>query len=371
MTEKRGEGTSFFLLAAVAYRFGREDEAARLAALAESIPARSLPGLAKDAAYHELEPLLHLAAENCGDLSHPLRLPEEMLASWAYAHNRELARGALISHGAARALTALQEAGVRAVPLKGFYLASRYYARKGARSFRDLDIFVEPQSLALLDEALTTAGFVPQPGRPSFVPAPAYTVYSLPMQESDLAMEIDIHIGMHWPEEYHRRTRFSGGDLWAQASPQEVEGLRVWGLCPEHLVITTLLDVAVNHRYARLIKFRDVIEVLRTEEVDWQELERWCRTWMVSSYVAPGLFYLSRIDPELRGAVSCMERLMPSYAAVKLFLKSLPPESLPGHRSRSFTLPNLLFFLLADAPRERARGLIYLPKHLVRGRHRF
>jgi hypothetical protein len=184
-------------------------------------------------------------------------------------------------------------------------------------------------------------------------------------------MEIDIHIGMHWPEEYESRTAFRREDLWSYASRQELEGMPAWVLSTEHLVVTTLLDVAVNHRYARLVKFRDVLEIVRRGGVDWDEVERWCRSWEVRSFAGPGLRYLCAMDPSLAVPPGVLDAVSPSYAAAKLFTRLLPETALPDHRSRSFSPVNLLFFILADTPRARASGLLHLPGHMLRGRKRF
>lgn len=371
MADRPGYVASLFLIAAAAYDFGDEEAAGNLSRLAGRMTPHDLDRLAENAAYHELEPLLHLTDDDCARLGCPLDLPPELAVRWSQVHEREVARCTIIHHGAVKALSALAEAGVRVIPLKGFTLASRYYAKKSARAYKDLDLMVEPGALTDLNRALLAAGFQPAPDRPAFVPAPAYTVYSLPMEGSDTAMEIDIHIGMHWPEEYEERTDFDSGDLWSQASPQEVEGLPAWGLSSEHLVITTLLDAAVNHRYARLIKLRDALEVLRSSQVDGTEMERWARIWGVRSFVGPGLRYLAGMDPSLSLLTGAIASTLPSYAIMRMFMRSLPLADLPDHRSRSFSLPNLLFFILADTPRERARGLLNLPTHMLRGRKRF
>ncbi len=364
------EISTSFLLAAVTYRYGEVNDAQRFAEWASGLAPAETGRLRENAAYHELEPLLHTIAVDCAELGCPLRLPSELAERWSEAHARETARATIIHFGAVKALGSLAEAGIRAIPLKGFYLTSRMYGRKDARGFKDLDLLVERAELPGLHEALLAAGFRPAPERPSFVPAPAYTVYSLPMQGSDAAMEIDIHIGMHWPAEYERRTAFRSGDLWSHAVPEEVEGMSLWAMRPEHLLITTLLDVAVNHRYARLVKFRDMTEILRAASVDWTEVEDCCRRWEVRSFVGPGLRLLEEMDgaPLPPGTLASV---LPSYAAMRAFRRALPARALPDHRSRSFSLPNLLFFSLADTPRERARGLAHIPGHLFRGRHHF
>ncbi|NPV60702.1 MAG: hypothetical protein HPY75_13725 [Actinobacteria bacterium] len=361
-----------FLFRATAHRFGDGESARELARSAERL---NEPALARDllrnASYHELEPLLHAVVVDCMRSGHDPGLPQDLLDAWEEASARESARTAVIQFGAAKALKALEEAGIGAIPLKGFYLAARCYERKSARGFRDLDLLVREEDLGGLHRSLLDAGFQPAPERPSFVPAPACTVYSLPLAESGMAMEIDIHVGMHWPAEYERRTSFRASDIWDEAVAERVEGMAFLAMRPEHLVITTLLDVAVNHRYARLVKFRDVIETLRSRDLDWNKLVEDTRRWGVRSFVAPGLLYLCRMDPSCPVPSGVVDSLLPSYAFMRAFLRALPAEALPSHRSRSFSPANLLFFLLADDRRERYRGLAYIPKHLLKGLHRF
>lgn len=371
LVSKQEVPSSTFLLAAVAYRYGETEGAERLSACAAGLTLSEAARLGDNAAYHELEPLLHTVAADRSGSGRPLQLPQELMDRWSQAHAREMARTTIIQYGAVRALDALAEAGIRAIPLKGFYLTSVMYGRKDARGYKDLDLLIEPEALPGLHETLLGAGFQPAPERPSFVPAPAYTVYSLPLEGGDAAMELDIHIGMHWPEEYELRTGFRSADLWTHAAPREAEGLRFWAMSPEHLLITTFLDVAVNHRYARLVKFRDAIEILRTAGVDWNKVEEHCRRWEVRSFVGPGLRLLREIDTGLPLPREAVESLLPSYAAMRAFTRSLPAGALPDHRSRSFSLPNLLFFILADTPRERVRGLAHIPRHMLRGRRRF
>lgn len=360
-----------FLLRAVSYRFGTEEDAGELCRLARGMDSGGWERLRCNAEYHEMVPLLHAIDEDCSAAGAPLSLPPGLARRWAEDHLWEQARTAVIRSAAEKALRALADGGLRAAPLKGFFLDSMVYARKGIRAYRDLDLLVEEGSLSRLNHILLSSGFKPHPHRPSFVPPPAHTVYLLPLEGGEMVAEVDIHVGMHWPHEYENRTRFSPPDLWAHAFPVEVDGLPAWALRAEQLVVTTILDAAVNHRYARLIRFRDLVEISRRFQVDWEEVVYWSQRWQVASFVAPGLLLLSEMAEDLPGPREAAERSMPSYAALRSFLRSLRASSLPGHRSRSFTLPNLLFFLLADSPARRMRGLIHLPRHALRGLRRF
>ncbi|MDY6794928.1 MAG: nucleotidyltransferase family protein [Actinomycetota bacterium] len=362
---------SHFILSAVVYAFGCEEEASRLSSISQILTQSDLKRVIGNAEYHKLEPLLHCICEDCMKLGYPLHIPDSFLDHLSAVYDRELARSAIILHGARKAFSALEHAGVRVVPLKGVYLSSRFYEMEGARSFRDLDLLVERDALPALNEALLGSGFLPHPGRPSFVPAPAYTVYFLPMENSDLNMEIDIHVGLHWPQEYFRRTSLRPEDLWSEACPYNYEGTVTWSMSLEHLVITTLLDVAINHRYALLIKFRDIVEIMHKMDIDWASVIEWCQTWKVVSFVSPGLSLLKGLLAYSTDLTDNLSIPVPTYLLLKLFSRELAVEDLPDRRARAFSPSNLLFFLLADTFRERARGLIHMPGHILRGRRRF
>lgn len=360
-----------FLLAAVAYRFGEEGDARNLSLLSSRLGAGEEGSLALDARYHELGPLLHLVAVDCAALGHPVRVSPSTLRGWEEEYHLEMMRSTLVVEGARRALAALSGAGITVIPLKGPYLSMRYYRQPGARPFRDFDLLVREEDLPGLHSALTAAGFRPLPERPSFVPAPAWTVYSLPLEDGLTAVEVDVHVDMHWPEEYRRRTRFRISDVWEGSHRETWEGFPVKAMRPEHLLVTILLDLACNHRYARLIKFRDLMEIIASEGLDWEEVTRCSLRWEAASLVGPGLFYLRILAPGNPVPLPVVERLLPRNLTGRLFLRSLPPQDLPVHRSRSFSTANLLFFLLADRRWERWLGLVYIPRHIIRGLRRF
>lgn len=360
-----------FLLAAVSYRFGEEEDARNLSRLSGCLDTKEEKILGDDAKYHELLPLLHLVAADCASLGHALELSPSTLRDWEAEYRRETVRSVLVMHGARAALASLSGHGIRVIPLKGAYLSTRYYRRPGARPFRDFDLMVRKEDLQGLHSALIGAGFRPVEDRPSFVSAPACTVYSLALEDGATVVEVDVHVSMHWPGEYDRRTRFRVSDIWGDAQPETWEGTSILAMRPEYLLIVTLLDLAVNHRYARLIRFRDLLEIIDKEAIDWEEVSRYAKLWEVASQVGPGLLFLRHLDTANRVPSSLIDELIPGYPTARLFLRFLHPWDLPAHRSRSFSLANLLFFLLADRAGERLRGLVYIPRHLSRGVRRF
>lgn len=382
--EKGGKGTlgrrgpdaaSLFLLRSVCYAFGDTRDAASLGETALLLDPGEAQRLQEDAAYHRLEPLLHHIVEDCRLLGHHLDLPPFLATEWARAAERERVRSVLVHHAARVALSALNRAGIRCIILKGVFLAERIYRRREARPFQDLDLMVRPGDLSTLNGILREAGFFPCPGRPSFVPPPASTVYLLPLEDGETVVEIDIHVGLHWPREYDRRTAFRAEALWEEALPESLEGEPCLRLCPAHLFLVTLLDLAVNHRFALLLKFRDLEEIAEREDVPWETMMEWASRWRVSSLVEQGLRLFAEIRRLSGKDAAEMEKICgrtpPPGITSRLLASILPAGALPRHRARSYSPANLLVFLLGDGRREKAMGWFYLPRHLYRGRKRF
>ena len=146
----------------------------------------------------------------------------------------------------------------------------------------------------------------------------------------------------------------------------DFRGVPAAAMSPEHLVIYTCLDLAVNHRFAHLIKFRDLFEVFSRFPVDFGELSLWAGRWEVRSFVFLGLSIFRAMGG---GSFVSREQLLglrPRYPLLKAYEAMTPPRSLPYRRARTVSRPTWVFLLLGDRLGQRARGLLNLPRHLFR-----
>ncbi|MEM7507958.1 MAG: nucleotidyltransferase family protein [Pseudomonadota bacterium] len=111
-----------------------------------------------------------------------------------------------------RLLTALTQAGVEAVMLKGWPLAERLYANPGARQAKDIDLHIAPADLPTAVNLLTTLGYGPHPGHETRVKLAAEPAPALLQETNDIAL---IHSGGHIVELHWRLTHLSG---WLELS---------------------------------------------------------------------------------------------------------------------------------------------------------
>ncbi len=346
------------------FRFGEREDALALSKTIEGIGKEQIPLLLQDLAYHCLIPLAHLALRDLQSAVPSLLIPPSLSSECAVGFHRDLVRATIIEHHLRVLLQRFAEKGLQAMPLKGNYLGPRIYSKGEARPYRDIDLMFKAEELDEAVRVLEEEGFRPLWGAAEFIPPPHPTCYRRVLEGGSLKVDVDLHVSIHWPKEYERRTRLNSEDFWACSRVEEMWGMPVAAMSPEHLVIFICLDLAVNHRFARLLSLRDLFEVFSAVSVDLDELVRWCRRWEVLSFVYPALRLLAELNPRIAMAREILDELRPRYPLSRAFEMILVPSRLPSMRSRSLTPRNLLFFLLADRPIQRAAGLHRIPGHL-------
>ena len=134
---------------------------ARLAALAPTLT--DWPALVERAETLLLAPLLRLQLAQLGALD---ALPEVARARLATGHQVWTARHLAAVNETARLLTALRDAGVPALPLKGAALwLMDVYPQAGLRPALDLDLLVEPNLIAQAEQVAEACGYAVMAGR--------------------------------------------------------------------------------------------------------------------------------------------------------------------------------------------------------------
>lgn len=354
------------LLQLSTFDFEDDENARKLARTLQLLDTNQYEMLLKNLTYHSLRPLMHLVLKGLHEKGLLPERPGALLKECATSFHRDLVRTTLIDHQCRLLLLDSAQAGLLPMPLKGNYLSSLVYARKEARPYRDIDLLVRPRDLPAMAEVLRSSGYESRRGMEEFLPAPYSTTYVKHLEGGRLKVDLDLHTSIHWPREYFAKTRFDAADIWSQASRIDFNDVPAMAMSPEHLFIYTCLDLAVNHRFAHLLKFRDLFEILTRFTLDYDELLRWVNRWEVRSYVYPALDLLRQAGGDNLVPPNLLANLNPRYFLCGAFGKLLPARALPSHRARAASPANLIFFLLADDPGQRRLGLLHLPRHLLR-----
>jgi hypothetical protein len=176
------------------------------------------------------------------------------------------------------ATTALWQAGVPALTLKGMALAQTVYPEPGLRPMADIDLLVRPGDRASALEALHALGYR-TPGADADRLGASRSFAEL--------VRAGTRIDLHW--HVARYLRFEGiveadhDGLWRRARPLVTPAGRGLMLGPEDLLLHLVLHLTLGSDFARVLWYADIDAVVRhfAAELDWDAVVAEAGRWRV------------------------------------------------------------------------------------------
>ena len=207
-----------------------------------------------------------------------LRLPDRRVEELE-GHHREAMLWALrVERRLLRVAAAMDGAGVPFVVLKGAALAHTVYPEPCLRSFADLDVLVGTRDWRRACEVLRDLGLrrrQPEPRR-GF---------------DERFGKASVHKGEDGVEgDLHRTLVVGPFGLWldpeellSRTETFEVGGRTVLRLDDTGLLLNACMHASLGWWPPRLVPLRDVLQVARHGEVDWDVLARWAARWRLAA----------------------------------------------------------------------------------------
>ena len=266
-------------------------------------------------------------------------------------HRAAMAMVLLLDHLLGELSSAMAEAGVPTVVLKGPAVASTFYPDRAWRSYGDLDLLVGAADWRGACEVLVRHGFrriIPEP-RPGFDERFGKGASF----EDARKLQVDLH-----------RTLAMGpfglwidpGALLASTTDFPTRGGPLRQLDDPSTLIHACIHAALGRQHARLVPLRDVLQVAWSDRIDWDVFVDRMADWRLTAPVAHAMRTASatlRISlPEdvaeiLRTPVAAIERrALLAYTTDRK--RQGGPElaalwAIPGLRSRAAYLRAMLF----------------------------
>ena len=187
-------------------------------------------------------------------------------------------------------LTAFREAGIRALVLKGAYLAESVYGNIGARTLSDVDLLVRREDLERADGVLVRLGYSPRERR-RFVSADTNEFH---YRRATTGLLLELHWELVAPT---YPFRIETEELWVSARPFAFAGAGGLVLSPEDQLIHTGLHASI-HMYLRGL--RDLFDIAELvlhfgSDLDWDRLRARANRWRVAKCVHLPLLLAGRI----------------------------------------------------------------------------
>ena len=179
-------------------------------------------------------------------------------------------------------LEAFDLGGVKAIPLKGPFLAQRVYPHVEMRMNRDLDVLVPKAELSAAEQVLKEQGFVPG----------AIDDYHRPWLRNTTTVELHHDVENRLAFDFHCDT------AWLRAKQTTFHGQPCWILAPEDELLFLCLH-AVRHRFERLSLIVDLM-------LAFQKLPATTESWRSRNEVA-------NLAPLLALGSAMVSRLCPDF----------------------------------------------------------
>jgi hypothetical protein len=265
-------------------------EPGALATIVSAISPSDWPTLVEEAAFHEVEALLH---SHLSALLPAASIPEQPRRDLQDHHAIQSLRNRLLYQELGTVISELQSAGVRAIVLKGAHLAACVYPDAALRSMSDIDLLVREPDLNRTRERLEHLGY--SRGKDWKLD------YHLPAFRKTNATTIEVHWNIERPS---ARFAIDIDGLWKRAIPVEIGGRSAWALSAEDLLIHLCLHTAYHHKFGvhtpeglSIKHLYDVVAVLQhaRKEFDWDQLARRANEWRAGKFVYCTLALVERL----------------------------------------------------------------------------
>ena len=172
--------------------------------------------------------------------------------------------------GAAQALASLNEAGIRAMVIKGVPLGQVYYAAPGLRPMNDADILVEQHRADEALDVLQAAGW-----RSPVANWPARRAVHISVCHA-IALErgAGAAVDLHWRPLHEKLPQAAEQQLWSRAVAIDVAGVATLRPDATFLLMQVLLHGLRSNVKAPLRWIPDALMILRQDaaRIDWDRL---------------------------------------------------------------------------------------------------
>jgi len=213
-------------------------------------------------------------------------VPESVQSELKGAYLANALRNQLMAEELARLLSLLDQAGIRAIPLKGVALAQYLFGDVGARVCSDIDILVPAE------QAVQARRIIIANGYSSRFTEKFFARHQLRAAECTLLRETEVlsyFVELHWTL-LHGSSKNSQAmeNLWAEARPLDFFGSKACSLTPEWQFLYLSFHAAY-HMWSSLKWLADIDQLCRSATVDWDRVNEKAVSFDLDTFAGPTL----------------------------------------------------------------------------------
>jgi hypothetical protein len=204
------------------------------------------------------------------------RLPPETWQTLRTDYMHEASQYILLFHELGKILSALHQADIPVIPLKGAFLAEQIYSNIALRPMVDLDLLVRQADLWKVNGILTRMGYVRL-----YLGEAGDAGIHVTFEHAQLGYHVEIHwnliqeaLGLHVDIQ----------EVWKRTQPATVAGVEVAAMPPEDLILHLCMHASDHIFEMGLRAVYDITETLRhyQKELNWVDMQKRASLWRVN-----------------------------------------------------------------------------------------
>ena len=236
---------------------------------------------------HGTASLLHQNLSGMGEV-----VPATVVESLRRQYERNVYKSLLLARELIRILNSLDALGIEAIPYKGVVLSEAYYGDMALRQGGDIDLFVRPQEVRRVKNAVRELGYIervpiPQDAEKNYI-ASGYE-YSFDSSAGRGLLEVQWALQ---PRFY--AVDFDMDGLFKRAVEVTVAGRRVKTPSAEDLLLVLSVHAA-KHVWGRLIWLCDIVQIVKREKLNWDWVQSRARGFGIERMLHLTLLLANRL----------------------------------------------------------------------------
>ncbi len=197
-------------------------------------------------------------------------IPSPVLASLRQRYEGNIYKSLFLTRELMRIVDCLEGLGIDAVPYKGVVMSEVYYGDMALRQSGDMDLFVRKRDVGRIKSALrdleyTTRLVIPEEVLEDYIAAGYEWTFDSPAGPNLLELQWALQ-----PRFY--AVDFDMDGLFERAVKVTVAGHSVKAPSPEDLLLVLSVHAA-KHVWGRVIWLRDIAQILKRENLNWDRVQ--------------------------------------------------------------------------------------------------
>jgi hypothetical protein len=219
-------------------------------------------------------------------------IPSPVLASLRQRYEGNIYKSLFLTKELVRIVDCLEGLGIDAVPYKGVVMSEVYYGDMALRQSGDMDLFVRKRDVGRIKSALrdleyTTRLVIPDEVLEDYITAGYEWTFDSPAGPNLLELQWALQ-----PRFY--AVDFDMDGLFERAVKVTVAGHSVKTPSPEDLLLVLAVHAA-KHVWGRVIWLRDIAQILKRENLNWDRVQARTREFGIERILRVTLLLANRL----------------------------------------------------------------------------